>query len=301
MSWHPGSNFFAESRSPYSMNEPALGHTIADLENLAVSSTPDSSIQQPVPNAFAAGYGSSTHASSQMYDTSPQDSQEYGMLDPSPDPVRDIWPTYSVTDPVQYLYGSQMYPHATYPAAYQALQQWPQNTSYYAMSTQIPQAKPDHPPMQDAAKTAHRSKMASAPQLSRRKSKELVGMGLYDDREVAPTLSGYPPNDSQGKGLKLEETWQPPNDEGDEQDDEEVWSTDDEEDVEEVPPPVMPSCPAEAPTSFFPTYGDMSNQSFFFNDDEDYVNDEQYSNYLAFPGGQQKPRPNTQMQNYLWF
>jgi hypothetical protein len=70
----------------------------------------------------------------------------------------------------------------------------------------------------------------------------LVGMGLYDQpdkyhedphlnnyRSAASALfgSGYQAKEPQGKGLKLEETWEPPKSDSDDEEDEEE---DDEED-----------------------------------------------------------------------
>lgn len=123
----------------------------------------------------------------------------------------------------------------------------------------------------------------------------MSGLGTAVSEDVA--------QDSMGKGLKLEETWQPPNEDEEEADDE-GYSTDEAEEVEETPPTIMASSPAEAQTAVYPTYADMSNQSFFFNDDDEYTNEAQYANYLAYgqplPGSQPKPHSNPRMENYLW-
>lgn len=136
-----------------------------------------------------------------------------------------------------------------------------------------------------------------SPHIVEKKSKELVGMGLYDDKNVGmfasldhvgSEMSGL--GDSLGKGLKLEETWKPP---GNDDDNDEGYSTDDAE--EELP--IAPA-PQEVQTHFVPVAGDLSNQTFFFE------NDEQYSDWAAF--GQSMPAyPSKPLDpasgNFLWF
>ncbi|KAF2111523.1 hypothetical protein BDV96DRAFT_499507 [Lophiotrema nucula] len=92
--------------------------------------------------------------------------------------------------------------------------------------------------------------------------KELVGMGLYDMPESS---HGWALTESTGKGLKLEETWQPP-EEGDEDEDD---ASSDDGSVDE-PQPVVPketTPPADAVKPQMPE--NKEGQSFFFNDDED--------------------------------
>lgn len=148
----------------------------------------------------------------------------------------------------------------------------------------------------------------AAPQVSKRANKVLSGIGLYDDKtpDFASDTSGDPNRDSMGKGLKLEETWQPSKDDDenddedeDEDEDEGSYSTDEAEEIEEDSSTMAPA-PHHAPTAFYPTYGDLSNQSFFFsNDDDPYTGEDQYANYLAFGQAQSKPQdPAT--GNFLW-
>ncbi|EOA87198.1 uncharacterized protein SETTUDRAFT_163218 [Exserohilum turcica Et28A] len=92
---------------------------------------------------------------------------------------------------------------------------------------------------------------------------KLVALGLYDAPE--PSLTWGAP--SQGKGLKLEETWQPPEEDGDEDDDD----ASSEGSVEEPSPPLPPvdeqvqhmavHVKSQTPSS-------MEGQSFFFDEDE---------------------------------
>ncbi|KAL8688789.1 MAG: hypothetical protein Q9218_005387 [Villophora microphyllina] len=135
--------------------------------------------------------------------------------------------------------------------------------------------------------------------LVKQRSKELVGMGLYDGpgRKELSTLNSSPEHIShllaepQGKGLKLEETWQPPNEEGDEVE-EEGYSTDEAE--EDLPPAPLTN---EAQPTFVPSYGDLSNQSFFFDGDDP------YPNYVPFDQGLQLYQPkmsDPSAQNFMW-
>lgn len=97
--------------------------------------------------------------------------------------------------------------------------------------------------------------------------KELVGMGLYDAPDPTTTWGGF--TEGTGKGLKLEETWQPP--EADEDDDEDDASS--EGSIEEPSPP-LPATNPQSQQLQLPVHvkaqtpGSMEGQSFFFDDDE---------------------------------
>jgi hypothetical protein len=106
-------------------------------------------------------------------------------------------------------------------------------------------------------------------------SERLVALGLYDLPD--PSLSWNGIEQATGKGLKLEETWQPPEDDDEEEDDEEndADAVDDasSEASEELSPP-LPSVndcnqqlqlPVDGKAQ---TPGTMDGQSFFFDDDE---------------------------------
>ncbi|KAL8717835.1 MAG: hypothetical protein Q9225_004958 [Loekoesia sp. 1 TL-2023] len=138
------------------------------------------------------------------------------------------------------------------------------------------------------------------PQITKQRSKELVGMGLYDGpsrKELStPDTSAdrisqllVPP---QGKGLKLEETWQPRDEDADENEEEGSSADEAEEDL----PPALAQ--AEVQPSLFPTYGDLSNQSFFFDTDDP------YTGCMSFDQGIQAcpPKaPEPSLQNFMWF
>ncbi|KAL6704277.1 hypothetical protein ACN47E_008341 [Coniothyrium glycines] len=97
---------------------------------------------------------------------------------------------------------------------------------------------------------------------------KLVALGLYDAPE--PSLSWGGLVEGTGKGLKLEETWQPPEDEDDEQDADDASS---EASVDEPSPP-LPAVNQHTPHLQMPVNlkaqhaGSMEGQSFFFDEDE---------------------------------
>lgn len=99
---------------------------------------------------------------------------------------------------------------------------------------------------------------SSSHRLVRQKSTELIGLGLYD-----PPGSTPPPMHMTGKGLKLEETWQPPEDMEDADADEES------EDEEEEPP--RPEDTQLSQTTL--PLVNMAGQSFFFEEDEGLKNE----------------------------
>ncbi|KAH6642177.1 hypothetical protein C7974DRAFT_96728 [Boeremia exigua] len=101
--------------------------------------------------------------------------------------------------------------------------------------------------------------------------KELVGMGLYDAPDPTSTWGGH--EEATGKGLKLEETWQPPeaDDEDDEDDEEDDASS---EGSMDEPSPPLPVAGSQTQQLQLPVHvksqtpGSMEGQSFFFDDDE---------------------------------
>lgn len=109
--------------------------------------------------------------------------------------------------------------------------------------------------------------------------KELVGMGLYDAPDPTSSWGGLV--ESTGKGLKLEETWQPPehDDDDDDEEEEEEEDNDDEDDASSEgsigePSPPLPAVNQQSQQLQLPVHvkahtpGSMEGQSFFFDDDE---------------------------------
>ena len=190
----------------------------------------------------------------------------------------------------------------TYPAPSYQLSQWPETQPC------VPNDFQDLQPSVDlryrSSNSGQKLNAKAAPQVPKKANKVLSGIGLYDDKEpdFISGTGGDPNRDSTGKGLKLEETWQPPKveDENDEDDEEGSYSTDEAEEMEEDLP-IMATATQEAQTAFYPPYGDLSQQSFFFTNDEDpYTGeDAQYPNYLAF-GPAQPKHQDAVSGNFLW-
>lgn len=315
MSWHPGSEMISTPASQAPTSEPALGHTIAGLQNLAVSGQPAPSVQQSIGNAFAMGYGIPISTPLTMSEPSPTGTETYEPAHASmygqetfynSEPIYNPY-SYNTLQQIPQSYVPQPSTQDTYPPANYRLPQWPETQSSFANSLQDPQisAGPRHCSSNPGQKVGAKA----APQMSKRANKVLSGIGLYDDKvpDFLSGTSGEPNRDSMGKGLKLEETWQPPQDEDEEEEDEDddedeegSYSTDEAEDMEEEPP-MMATAPQTAQTAFYPPYADLSHQSFFFSNDDDlYTGDDgQYPNYLAF--GQAQPKPEDPVTgNFLW-
>ncbi|KAL9047199.1 MAG: hypothetical protein Q9214_000170 [Letrouitia sp. 1 TL-2023] len=139
-------------------------------------------------------------------------------------------------------------------------------------------------------------------EITKQKSGELVGMGLYDgpDRDSLSKVSSSPEQlglllvEPLGKGLKLEETWEPPkNVQEDAEDDDEGYATIEADDD-------LPTAPeiAEGQVTYNPNYADFSNQSFFLD-----CNDT-YTNYMAFAQGVELCQPtgaNPMKQTFTFF
>ncbi|MCJ1290774.1 hypothetical protein MMC34_002316 [Xylographa carneopallida] len=198
-------------------------------------------------------------------------------------------PTYHLEFPTIPLSGD--YPTCS-PMSY-ATQTWAESLSAFPTYTAPP--TPDFLPIQNPSDTWQGAPLAAVPPcLTKPRSKELVGMGLYDtpDRhsfslDSAPDIhmgsfSADPHHESLGKGLKLEETWQPPaeEEEDDDNEEEEADSCSDEEDKEQE---VEDPSPVRAREQLWQgdamgakvydnvgrqAYGDMSDRSFFFDADE---------------------------------
>ncbi|MCJ1418854.1 hypothetical protein MMC32_005205 [Xylographa parallela] len=198
-----------------------------------------------------------------------------------------------------------------------ATQTWAESLSAFPTYTAPP--TPDFLPIQNPSDMWQGSTTAVQPRLTKPRSKELVGMGLYDhpdrnsfslDSATESHVGSFiadPHHESLGKGLKLEETWQPPAEEEEEEDDEEeAESSDDEEKEPEVeePSPVgvgeqvwqVDMMGGKAQDGGQPSYGDMSNQSFFFDGDDAYFEGGAYAQGQAMPSNLQ----GVALKDYMW-
>jgi hypothetical protein len=101
---------------------------------------------------------------------------------------------------------------------------------------------------------------------------KLVALGLYDLPE--PSMSWTGSEQATGKGLKLEETWQPPEEDEDEEEEGEDAEDDASSVASEEPSPPLSSVNDRTQQLQLPVHvkaqtpGSMDGQSFFFDDDE---------------------------------
>ena len=310
MSWHPGGDVSHLPSAPSQYQEPIPGHTIGQLERLAVNDIPTSSLQQSIHDAFSMGYGYPLNPSTTPYSNASSVTSHHGRVGPDEDLPYDTYPLYSVSDQAQPQCVAQSLMR---PVCGDVNHQLPQNWSNASTDVLNPPpviyAMPEtyFAPVQAPPKGTQRSRASDKAQISKKKSKELVGMGLYDDKEsdfmsdLNSALNQDPSRDSLGKGLKLEETWQPPNEDEDE-DDGDAYSTDEAEEFEEIPPEPVPSIAPGTQKPFYP-HTDLSNQSFFFDEDE-FVSDNQYPDYYSMGqglhGNLPNQIPNPGVYNYMW-
>ena len=299
---HPSSNreSVISSRSDYrhssnvgtSSSDRTLGNTIAGFETLAVSGSSRQSFESDLHHVAVQNQ----HSLNQLQAFCHQSfgaGTDWSYLEPDSGVSFPSYSNYHVCNGYQ---PQSMQCPSSYDA-YALAQGSVFPSSEYAIYAAP--TSPDFLPIQFPADVPPEDNTRGPPQMVAKRSKELIGMGLYDDKNgsmfasldyIGSGASGL--GDSLGKGLKLEETWKPPGDaeaQSDEAD--EGYSTDD---VEED----LPVCPApqEAQTQVFPVYDDMSNQTFFFE------NDEEYSNCVAFDQGMSAYQAKCRDPgNSLWF
>jgi hypothetical protein len=288
VSWHPGSFRAPEyTQSPVD-SLPSQGQMNWQLQSLDIGDAASQMSGYPFfrkpptshHHSFHSGYASSAITPAvDSYNTSPiwdnaSVSRHESMTDyPSAnsDQFHDVQPaSWSVPDWVQ------MTQSTTKPSL--------QNDSDF-----LPIQHPPPPEEQDMKSDAGESEESG---------EVLVGMGLYDDPpEGYDSWFASESRPTQGKGLKLEETWEPPepeeeDDDSDDAEDEADGDAEDAEDaeksdndaddvssspksVEEPPLPAPPGLPTEQQQwsmnqpSTFPI--NMSGQSFFFDEDENYT------------------------------
>ena len=104
-------------------------------------------------------------------------------------------------------------------------------------------------------------------------------MGLYDHPDRSSFSMGsitesyvgsYAVDPQQGKGLKLEETWEPPEEDKESDDDEEAQEEGNASSAEEEVSPIAMPVDVKQDEQMYLTYPDLSNQSFFFENDDGY-------------------------------
>ena len=286
MSWHPSS---MASNRPVARTS---GYYTPSRHSMAALETPNATNDQATVSQPAAHPDMDSAMSINPYSSFDGSSMSYqpsamGLYENHPVGL-DLAATYrsclgyDATDQFQQPNMSMSGDYSDFsPVAY-STQTWAESLSAFPSYTNPP--TPDFLPIQHPSDLWQGYMSSSSPPIPKKPSKELVGMGLYDnpskesfalDAVMGGHLGGltnyHPQPESTGKGLKLEETWQPPEDEeGSEAGDEEV-------DKETCP--VVPA-DNKVPTGFkdvgvegvpFSTYRDLSNQSFFFDSDEVYL------------------------------
>lgn len=263
MSWHPCARSSQSFSHDVYGGEQALGNTIDGLEHLAVSSNGppviDTSATVQYPTSEASNmYGMpNSYFGQPMYMVTDAAAQNYSFETPSTYPSTQFYSSTSGLNAETIpCYVSSDYA-ATVPVYH--------GDGIATRTTSAPTSNLQDPSHQQTPQPQLRSQ---SPTLRARvkKSSELIGMGLYDDTTKVQ-------RESVGKTLKLEDSWQPPGklNEGDdkkaEDDQDDESSTDDDDDDDEEPPrmPASSTLPDEVPL-----YQDLSNQSFFFENDDSY-------------------------------
>ena len=238
MSWHPSSAQFQVPRSTFESNEPKdySRHYVESSRNSAhgsdfyTMSARNSTYLEPTASQ-------STYPLSQESHRGSQDSN-------------GSWHTQACVP-------SSYSTPATEPMPWY-LQEWArrnQAQSQHASTDFLPIQHPAHGQEHDAED----EEMEDS-------GKELVGMGLYDLPDSSLHWSSLQ-GEATGKGLKLEETWQPPEEDEDDEDDGDDASSEDGE--EELSPPSPAQQAPQVPTNMKPqTPSSMEGQSFFFEEDE---------------------------------
>ncbi len=108
-------------------------------------------------------------------------------------------------------------------------------------------------------------------QLEKQKSRELIGMGLYDPPGSTPPSFGF---GREGKGLKLEEEWEPPEPPDDDDDIDNEADQESSADEEETPdPPKAQEQQWGMQASILPPPTNLSGKTFFFDDDDTITNE----------------------------
>ncbi|MCJ1337944.1 hypothetical protein MMC09_003228 [Bachmanniomyces sp. S44760] len=146
------------------------------------------------------------------------------------------------------------------------------NSSLDAVTSMTAPPTPDFLPIQQPVQPVQNIR-TNAKQPRRKRSKELVAMGLYDspDDEFSPiATTGYHSfqdmNQPIGKGLKLEETWEPPEEEEDSIEDSEQGEKQSLGELEAQH--ATQSQGITNQSTAYPGFGDLSNQTFFFDGDD---------------------------------
>lgn len=258
VTWHPTSSRFSGfSYQISNASASTSSHNLVipqDSSSYTMSPqyTDGSAVYDPMPMNSDAQYQSATSFSSPSVVEEGQRSQEE-VLWPSyignSMPMTSGPPSYT-TEPTSWLLAD--YSH-----------QYSQPPQYQAVTT-------DFLPIQHPGPEQHGTQDEAPNELERQDSKVLVGMGLYDP--PGTTTFGF---GSEGKSLKLEEEWEPPElpEDDDDVENEADQESSDEEEEEAPEPPKAPEKPWTMQPSVVPPSSNMAGQSFFFDDDDTITNE----------------------------
>ncbi|KAF2103880.1 hypothetical protein NA57DRAFT_50742 [Rhizodiscina lignyota] len=273
MSWHPASSQFNGTFLQEPTTTGLEKQYYSQVSPPIMASHPASMSTPIYPNGTGIPSTYSLPLESSTYQTTPYESPYYeGALHPYSD--------------IDTLYSSA-YPSSPANTSWY-MSDWPV-TSHSIPQTQYPvlQSQQDFLPIQHPPELEEDDVPRTPPpeELERSDSKELIGMGLYDPPATPPHpfMSAL----SQGKGLKLEESWVPPPDSDDEEDAEDDGEED--EQPKNQPTSVVNGLPAAAhnvalqiqsqsqwpvvaQTQAMPQTGvvqsNLQGQTFFFEDGE---------------------------------
>ncbi len=333
MSWHPGSRAYEASMERFSVPlpvpvpapVPAMKSAIAGFQNLAVAST------QTSPNGHIPQHTLPLHSTFSInnlpYGNSNLGMDGYGVLESDAGNTYSSYPLYPLAGQSHYINNTLPYDYQTYPSTSMGGPLWDQSTSEFAT---FPAAQPAEPlPIQYPLDPVPQPRVTVTKQLPKKRSKELFGMGLYDHNVSSLDFSASPPShfailDRQssgqgGRGLKLEETWSPStttaaknskglcdedeeDEEDEEEEEEEVYASG--EATEDRVAIVDPTPGTESQASLYPAYGDLSNQSFFFDGDAPYTDCLPFDEAMGIYQQPKMPEANcgaNERGSLLWF
>lgn len=251
VSWHPSSARFSGYNS-------RISHSNANPTSQSTSTT--SGYELTVMNNDLQSLGANTLTSSSTTSTTTDQVQK------SQDEV--IWATY---------FGNNM-PMSSglpfYSGAISDPMSWPvpDASQPYAVLPQYQTGPMDFLSIQHSPSELQDTLGEEDNHLEKQKSRELIGMGLYDPPGSTPPSFGF---GKEGKGLKLVEEWEPPEPPDDDDDiDNEVDQESSEEEEEEAPdPPKAQEQQWGIQTSILPPTTNLSGKTFFFDDDDTITNE----------------------------
>ncbi|KAF2835402.1 hypothetical protein M501DRAFT_988930 [Patellaria atrata CBS 101060] len=274
LSWHPSSSNL--STQPQFTSSSGRYHDGRSSEYFQSTAT----FAHDLPSGVPMMDQSNTNANFTPYDT---------LTNAFPHLPARTW-NGSIDQPTDYFgispYNSMQYPQPL-PLHHMQLDFNPRTSSVHAQSEYLPIQHPRTPADEVPPTIDHKDAKESGP--------VLIGMGLYDPPEPYQPLLALGLQEPQGKGLKLEEPFQPPEQDDDEEDEGVVSSDDAESEDEEPPAPKMAEkgLPIRYDTEI---HTNLSGHSFFFEDD-----DEAYPNEVVY-GQWMHPVPSAQVAGarYGW-